>query len=113
MSKIYAVGDVQGCAPSLKALLKKLPKKSKMIFLGDLVNRGPDSLDVLRWAMRYGRNEQMYSQRPEFTTIVKPLLAGTSKWVPVAYSLAAVVPSRVTLQWPATISMRSAAAVLK
>ena len=48
MSKIYAVGDVQGCAPSLKALVKKLPKKSKMIFLGDLVNRGPDSLGALR-----------------------------------------------------------------
>jgi bis(5'-nucleosyl)-tetraphosphatase (symmetrical) len=48
MSKIYAVGDVQGCAPSLKALVKKLPKKSNMIFLGDLVNRGPDSLGALR-----------------------------------------------------------------
>lgn len=48
MSKIYAVGDIQGCAPSLKALVKKLPAKSKMIFLGDLVNRGPDSLGALR-----------------------------------------------------------------
>ena len=48
MSKIYAVGDAQGCAPSLKALVKKLPKKSKMIFLGDLVNRGPNSLSALR-----------------------------------------------------------------
>ena len=48
MSKIYAVGDIQGCAPSLKALVKKLPKTSKMIFLGDLVNRGPDSLGALR-----------------------------------------------------------------
>ena len=48
MSKIYAVGDIQGCAPSLKALVKKLPKHSKMIFLGDLVNRGPDSLGTLR-----------------------------------------------------------------
>lgn len=48
MSKIYAVGDVQGCAPSLKALVQKLPKQSKMIFLGDLVNRGPDSLGALR-----------------------------------------------------------------
>jgi bis(5'-nucleosyl)-tetraphosphatase (symmetrical) len=48
MSKIYAVGDVQGCGPSLKALLKSLPKKSKMIFLGDLVNRGPNSLGALR-----------------------------------------------------------------
>ena len=48
MSKIYAVGDVQGCGPSLKALLKKLPTKSNLIFLGDLVNRGPDSLGALR-----------------------------------------------------------------
>ena len=48
MSKIYAVGDIQGCAPSLKSLVKKLPAKSKMIFLGDLVNRGPDSLGALR-----------------------------------------------------------------
>jgi bis(5'-nucleosyl)-tetraphosphatase (symmetrical) len=48
MSKIYAVGDVQGCGPSLKALLKKLPINSNLIFLGDLVNRGPDSLGALR-----------------------------------------------------------------
>jgi bis(5'-nucleosyl)-tetraphosphatase (symmetrical) len=49
MSKIYAVGDIQGCAPSLKALVEKLPVQSKMIFLGDLVNRGPDSLGTLRY----------------------------------------------------------------
>jgi bis(5'-nucleosyl)-tetraphosphatase (symmetrical) len=49
MSKIYAVGDIQGCAPSLKALIKKLPVQSKIIFLGDLVNRGPDSIGTLRY----------------------------------------------------------------
>jgi bis(5'-nucleosyl)-tetraphosphatase (symmetrical) len=48
MKKIYAIGDVQGCMPSLKSLIQKLPKDSKMIFLGDLVNRGPDSLGALR-----------------------------------------------------------------
>ena len=48
MSKIYAIGDIQGCAPSLKSLIKKIPKESKMIFLGDLVNRGPSSLGTLR-----------------------------------------------------------------
>jgi bis(5'-nucleosyl)-tetraphosphatase (symmetrical) len=49
MGKIYAIGDIQGCAPSLKALVKKLPDQSRMIFLGDLVNRGPDSLGTLRY----------------------------------------------------------------
>lgn len=52
MSKIYAVGDIQGCAPSLKNLVNKLPAKSKIIFLGDLVNRGPDSLGTLRYLKR-------------------------------------------------------------
>jgi bis(5'-nucleosyl)-tetraphosphatase (symmetrical) len=59
MSKIYAVGDIQGCAPSLKALVKKLPAKSKVIFLGDLVNRGPDSLDTLRYLKRLQEEQRI------------------------------------------------------
>jgi bis(5'-nucleosyl)-tetraphosphatase (symmetrical) len=48
MNNIYAIGDVQGCNQQLKQLIKKLPKDSKIICVGDLVNRGPDSLGVLR-----------------------------------------------------------------
>ena len=48
MNKIYAIGEIQGCNPSLKSLVKKNPRDSKMIFLGDLVNRGPSSLGTLR-----------------------------------------------------------------
>ena len=48
MSSVYAIGDVQGCLAQLDALIAKLPKKSKLICLGDLVNRGPDSLRTLR-----------------------------------------------------------------
>jgi bis(5'-nucleosyl)-tetraphosphatase (symmetrical) len=59
MSKIYAVGDIQGCTPSLKALVKKLPAKSKMIFLGDLVNRGPDSLGSLRLLKRLQEDQRI------------------------------------------------------
>jgi len=59
MSKIYAVGDIQGCAPSLRALLKKLPADSKMIFLGDLVNRGPDSLGTLRFLKRLQEDQRI------------------------------------------------------
>ena len=48
MNNVFAIGDVQGCLSSLNSLVKKLPRGSKLIFLGDLVNRGPDSLGTLR-----------------------------------------------------------------
>jgi len=59
MNKIYAVGDIQGCAPSLKALVKKIPAKSKIIFLGDLVNRGPDSLGTLRYLKKLQEDQRI------------------------------------------------------
>ena len=55
---IYAIGDVQGCYESLLALVDSLPlKPDDQIWLaGDLVNRGPKSAEVLRWAMGQGES---------------------------------------------------------
>lgn len=48
---LYLVGDLQGCLAPLDALLARLdfsPSRDRLVVLGDLVNRGPDSLGVLR-----------------------------------------------------------------
>ena len=47
----WAIGDIQGCADELAALIARIGFKSdrdRIWFVGDLVNRGPDSLKVLR-----------------------------------------------------------------
>lgn len=48
----YVIGDVQGCHFSFLNLLKEISfkfNKDKLIFVGDLVNRGRHSLEFLNW----------------------------------------------------------------
>jgi bis(5'-nucleosyl)-tetraphosphatase (symmetrical) len=48
---LYAIGDIQGCDAELGALLKAIrfsADRDRLWFVGDLVNRGPESLQALR-----------------------------------------------------------------
>ena len=60
------IGDVHGCLPELEKLIRKLgykkdndvyyhPDNRKLLFVGDIVDRGPDSLGVLRLIMQLCR----------------------------------------------------------
>ncbi len=44
----YVIGDLQGCLSSFKQLAAQLPAADRYIFVGDLVNRGFESLATLR-----------------------------------------------------------------
>jgi bis(5'-nucleosyl)-tetraphosphatase (symmetrical) len=54
---LYLIGDVQGCDGPLAHLLDTIdfsPSRDTLVLLGDLVNRGPDSVGVLRRMQRLG-----------------------------------------------------------
>jgi len=53
----YAIGDIQGCLASFRQLLDRLgftPRSDTIWLVGDLVNRGPDSLGTLRFIKNLG-----------------------------------------------------------
>ena len=61
---VYAVGDIQGCYEPLLKLMDKInfdPAKDRLWCVGDLINRGPDSLKTLRFLKQLG---------PAFTAVL-------------------------------------------
>ncbi len=53
----YAIGDIQGCFEPMQALLEQIdfnPSRDRLWFTGDLVNRGPHSLETLRFVKGLG-----------------------------------------------------------
>jgi len=44
-----AVGDIHGCLETLRRLIERLPEQEELIFLGDYIDRGPESAGVVQY----------------------------------------------------------------
>jgi bis(5'-nucleosyl)-tetraphosphatase (symmetrical) len=58
----WVIGDVHGCWETLQRLLERLgwdPGRDLLWLIGDAVNKGPGSLEVLRWAVREPRVDSL------------------------------------------------------
>ena len=54
---VYAIGDIQGCYDELRRLLTRLdfkPGHDRLWLVGDIVNRGPKSLEAMRFVVKLG-----------------------------------------------------------
>ena len=58
MSKIFAIGDIHGCYDQLTALMDIIPidlKKDTLVFIGDYIDRGPQSVEVVDYLIELKR----------------------------------------------------------
>ena len=58
----YVIGDVQGCYDELQLLLKKINfnrKNDKLIFAGDIINKGPKSLETINFIISLGKSAKV------------------------------------------------------
>ena len=61
--RLFAIGDVHGCATELRILINHLPldEQSTVVFLGDLVDRGPESKEVVETVLELSKSIQVIS----------------------------------------------------
>jgi bis(5'-nucleosyl)-tetraphosphatase (symmetrical) len=69
----YAIGDIQGCYYAFQALLGRIrfnPKQDTLWLVGDIINRGAFSLEVLRWCYEHQNQIKIVLGNHDLHTLV-------------------------------------------
>ncbi|MBS0417659.1 MAG: symmetrical bis(5'-nucleosyl)-tetraphosphatase [Proteobacteria bacterium] len=104
----YAVGDVQGCHEELKELLGLLNfswERDEIYFVGDLVNRGPASLQVLRFVRSLGDNAVVVLGNHDLHLLAVAHGARRSKKTDTLEAILAAPDREALLEWLITRPM--------
>lgn len=98
----YAIGDIHGCFKELQALLAEVAFNSKndsLWFVGDLVNRGPQSVEVLRFIRDLGSSARVVLGNHDLYTLYIQKHRQFLKYFPGLQSIFAVADSDDLLSW--------------
>jgi hypothetical protein len=85
MTKTFIIGDVHGCIDELQELMQELALVAgdRLIFIGDLIDRGPDSLGVVRQVYEWTKNFEVIlllgNHEEKFIRYVHHIQANTGK----------------------------------
>lgn len=72
---VWILGDIHGCFETFKALLKKLPEDAKICLVGDLIDRGPKSKEMVQYVIDNdidcvkGNHEVMMIENPPYWSL--------------------------------------------
>lgn len=97
----WAIGDLQGCHDELQVLLRQIhfnPAKDCLWFTGDLVSRGPKSLQCLRFVKSLGTSASTVLGNHDLH-LLAALLAGTRKLHPSLQAIADAKDCQELLHW--------------
>ena len=84
MQKIFAIGDIHGSADKLSTLMEKIPidyTKDILVFIGDYIDRGPGSFEVVDYLVELKQNHpDIVFLKGNHEDMLQKYLAGTDRF---------------------------------
>jgi len=77
----FVIGDVHGCSKALRAIIERIEPKSEdlVVFLGDLIDRGPDSRGVIDLVLELSQQTRVIAIRGNHELMLMSVLFGGCK----------------------------------